>query len=62
MKLPPDPDQFKHFRNDPPEIKLAAWNRMQRRLTVRDVALCVAVVVPSLMGAVGGLIFLMRLH
>jgi hypothetical protein len=45
LKTPPDPDQFKHFRTDPPEIKLKAWNDLQRRLVIRDIAKCVAGVV-----------------
>jgi hypothetical protein len=36
LKLPHDPDQFKHFKADPPEIKLEAWKQLQRRLTIRD--------------------------
>jgi len=48
MKLPNDPDQFKHFRGDPPEVKLEAWKRLQRRLTVRDIAICLVIAVPSI--------------
>jgi len=48
MKFPPDPDQFKYFRSDPPEIKLEAWKRLQYRLTVRDLAISLAVVVSSI--------------
>jgi len=44
LKLPPDSDQFKHFRTDPPEIKLEAWKQLQRRLTVRDLAVCITAV------------------
>jgi hypothetical protein len=40
LKFPPDLDQFKHFRADPPEIKLEAWKQLQRRLAVRDLAWC----------------------
>jgi hypothetical protein len=44
LKTPPDSDQFKHFRTDPPEIKLKAWNELQRRLVIRDLAKCVATI------------------
>nr|WP_312477576.1 hypothetical protein [Achromobacter ruhlandii] len=42
MKLPNDPDQFRHFRGDPPDIKLQAWKQMQERLASRDRARIVA--------------------
>ena len=42
FKLPQDPDQFKYFRGDPPEIKLEAWKRMQLRLAIRDLTICIA--------------------
>jgi hypothetical protein len=45
LKTPPDQDQFRHFRTDPPDIKLKAWNGLQRRLVIRDIAQCVAGVV-----------------
>ncbi len=51
MKLPPDPDQFKYFRSDPPEVKLEAWKRLQQRLTVRDLAISLAIIVSSVAGA-----------
>lgn len=37
-KLPKDPDDFKYFKRDPPEVKLEAWRRLQHRLVIRDLS------------------------
>lgn len=52
MKLPNDPDQFRHFRGDPPDIKLQAWKQMQERLASRDRAIIVAAIVSALVTAI----------
>lgn len=49
LKIPPDHDDFKHFRADPPEIKLEAWRQLQRRLAVRDLAICATVIIGLVM-------------
>lgn len=36
-KLPGEPDGFKYFERDPPEVKLEAWKCLQNRLAIRDV-------------------------
>lgn len=53
MKLPNDPDQFKHFRGDPPEVKLKAWKQMQERLAIRDRTFAIALVVGIVVAAIG---------
>jgi hypothetical protein len=44
LKLPPEADQFKHFKGDPPEVKLEAWKQLQLRLKTRDLAICASTV------------------
>lgn len=38
FKRPQEPDLFKHFVDDPSEVKLEAWRLLQRRLTIRESA------------------------
>ena len=48
LKPPTDPDQFKHFRGDPPDVKLQAWKYLQRRYTVRDIVIGLWLLIPFL--------------
>lgn len=52
MKLPNDPDHFKHFGSDPPDIKLKAWKLLQDRLASRDRAVIVASVVSVIVAVI----------
>lgn len=49
LKIPPDHDDFKHFRTDPPEVKLEAWKQLQRRLAMRDLAICATAIIGLVM-------------
>jgi hypothetical protein len=40
FKRPQEPDLFKHFVDDPSEVKLEAWRLLQRRLTIRAICIC----------------------
>ena len=56
-KFPREPDNFKYFQGDPPEVKLEAWRRHQNSYTIRYLAFCVAFVASCLLTAV---VILMR--
>ncbi|PIG00373.1 hypothetical protein CLU84_3350 [Comamonas sp. 26] len=51
-KFPKEPDNFKYFQSDPPEVKLEAWRRHQNGYTIRYLGFCLAIVIPSVVAVI----------
>lgn len=53
-KFPKEPDNFKYFLGDPPEVKLEAWKVQERSRTLRYFLFCMTVLGSALVAFLKG--------